>query len=397
MKIGSANELDPYDLVSSATRSLGRGQVPQYENEADKLTSVAMPVTLAPAPDLKVTAIGSDADAGHVYEGQSLDVTYTVTNSGAGTPPTEPTWNDLIYLSADTNLDLKADRYLGMVTHQNGLAAGGSYSVTTAVQVPSDLVGPYYLFVITDPPASSAIGMVFEGGGANEDNNSRFLAPPLVIDPPPPTNLSVTNITLPNPPTVKSGDPLVVSWTVQDTSATNPAPGSWSDAVYLGTGTTWDISDVYLGTVQHTGTLQPGQSYTDSLATVMPSVTPGDYHIIVRADIFNQTALPAGVPISSKTSASAGLLTAAVDSLTLGVPYATTLSTGQERLLQVTVPLGATLRVTLSSTASGAANEIYLKQGSARPTRSTTPPIRAGSPPPRTPSSRPRSPVCTTS
>ncbi len=59
------------------------------------------------------------------------------------------------------------------------------------------------------------------------------------------------------------------------------------------------------------------------------------------------------------------LLTARDTSLTLGVPYSTTLSTGQERLLQVTVPLGATLRVTLSSNASGAANEIFLKQGSA--------------------------------
>ena len=73
----------------------------------------------------------------------------------------------------------------------------------------------------------------------------------------------------------------------------------------------------------------------------MPSVTPGQYHIIVRADIFNQIALAGrACPISSKTTASAGLLTVAVDSLTLGVPYATTLSTGQERLLQVTVPAG---------------------------------------------------------
>src|SRR4029077_19813275 len=102
-----------------------------------------------------------------------------------------------------------------------------------------------------------------------------------------------------------------------------------------------------------------------TLTTIMPSVTPGQYHIIVRADIYNQTALPAGGPIWSKTTPSACLLTAAVDSLTLGVAYPTTLSTGQERLLQVTVPLGATLRVTLSSSPAGAANEIFLKQGGA--------------------------------
>ena len=121
VKIGAPSELDPYDLVSSAIRSLGRGRVPQYENEADKLAWTAMPVTLAPPPDLQVTAISTDASGGHVTQGQGLDVTYTVTNAGAATPTTETTWNDLIYFSVDDRLDLKADRYLGMVPHQNGL------------------------------------------------------------------------------------------------------------------------------------------------------------------------------------------------------------------------------------------------------------------------------------
>ena len=289
-------------------------------------------------------------------------MTYTVSNLGAATPPTEPTWDDLIYLSPDTNLDLKADVYLGSVEHDGGLGANGSYTVTTPVEIPVNLSGPYYLFVITDPPLDSAIGMVFEGGGANEDNNSLYLAPALIIDPPPPTDLIVTSVNLPSPATVKSGDPLTVSWTVENDS-TNPAPGGWTDAVYLGTGTTWNISDVYLGSVPYQGPLEPGDSYTDSLTTNVPSVTPGPYHIIVRADIYNQ--IDEEGPVSKKTTASADLLTVAVDSLTLGVPYATTLSTGQERLLEVTVPQGATLEVMLSSAAADAANEIFIKQGAA--------------------------------
>ena len=89
IQIGPTDELNPYDLASEAIRSLGRGQVPQYENEADKLSSVEMPVTLAPFPILQVTSITTDANAGHVVQGQPLDVTYTVTNAGAGTPPDE--------------------------------------------------------------------------------------------------------------------------------------------------------------------------------------------------------------------------------------------------------------------------------------------------------------------
>ena len=355
----------PTTWSPSAIRSLGRGHVPQYENEADKLASVADARDPGPGPRLAGDRHQHRRERGPRRAGPDARRHLHRHQRRRRHAADESTWDDLIYFSAGTTLELKTDTYLGMTTHENGLAAGASYTVTTQVQVPTNLSGPYYLFVITDPPTDSPIGKVFEGGGANEDNNSLYLAPPLIIDPPPPSNLAVTSITLPSPATAKSGDPVTVSWTVQDTSATNPAPGTWSDAVYLATGTTWDISDVYLGTVQHTGTLQPGDSYTGTLTFDMPSVTPGQYHIIVRADIFDQIALPAGVPISSKTTASAGLLTVAVDGLTLGVPYATTLSDGQERLLQVTVPQGATLEVSLTSNASGAANEIYIKQGAA--------------------------------
>ena len=98
-----------------------------------------MPVTLAPAPDLQVTAISSDANAGHVFQGQTLDVTYTVTNTGAA------------HAADDADLgrpDLLLGRHQprpegrhatwGWSTHQNGLGAGASYTVTTQVQVPTE-------------------------------------------------------------------------------------------------------------------------------------------------------------------------------------------------------------------------------------------------------------------
>ena len=254
-----------------------------------------------------------------------------------------------------------------MSQHQGGSAPAPATALRFRSRCRRICSAPYYLYVITNPPVDSPIGSVFEG--ANQNDNSNYLAPPLIIDPPPPSQLVVTSITLPDPATVKSGDPFTVSWSVTDESTTYPAMGSWSDAVYIGTGTSWSIADTYLGAVQENGPLAPGGSYTNLLSTVMPSLTPGQYHIFVRADIYDQLSLPPGVPESSKTTASASLLTVAVDSLTLGVPYSTTLSDGQQRLLQVTVPAGATLQVSISSDASGATNEVYLKQEAA-PTQS---------------------------
>jgi len=64
--------------------------------------------------------------------------------------------------------------------------------------------------------------------------------------------------------------------------------GSWTDAVYLSTDDQWDIDDKLLATVDHTGGLLTGVAYSGSAAAVVPGVLPGDYYIIVRADLYNQ-------------------------------------------------------------------------------------------------------------
>src|SRR5581483_6941680 len=79
-------------------------------------------------------------------------------------------------------------------------------------------------------------------------------------------------------------------------------------------------------------------------------------------DIFNE--VPEGTFQSNNSTFSADVLQLTVDALTLNVPRQTGLSTGQERLFQVTVESGQTLQVTLT-TAGGGSNEIFLRHGSA--------------------------------
>src|SRR5262249_35003606 len=115
-----------------------------------------------------------------------------------------------------------------------------------------------------------------------------------------------------------------------------------------------------LGHTSFTGTLQPGQSYTLSLDAPLPPVKPGSYRVLVRADVFNE------VPETDRqnnVSASADALDVKVNELPLGVPLQTTLSGGQERIYQLTVDAGQTLRVRLTTPAGGAANELYLRHG----------------------------------
>src|SRR5207249_4239140 len=52
-----------------------------------------------------------------------------------------------------------------------------------------------------------------------------------------------------------------------------------------------------------------------------------------------------------------------VNELHRDVPLQTTLKSGQDRIYQITVDAGQTLRVRLTTSAGGAANEIYLRHG----------------------------------
>ena len=345
------NPLAPWDLASVASRSLARGSVPEFQFEANNIVSKLLPVTLATPPDLQVISIEAPQRA---LLGELLQVAYTVQNLGGVIPSTQDKWDDLVYLSRDRYLDLLADRYLGTVPHTGVLGPNGSYRVSRNFTLPRDLLGPYYVFVITDPVRGLPIGKVFEH--THEDNNDRASDLPVVIELPPPTDLEVTSIEI--PASGSPGGPVDVRWTVTNIGH-EFARGSWSDAVYLSKDATWDISDRLLGRAAFTGELIPGESYTKSLSTTLPAVLPGKYRVIVRTDIFNQVYEDVADANNATTSAETIALT--VDSLQLGVPYLSTLSVGQERLLQVVVPSERTLRVTLQAADGTLATELFLK------------------------------------
>ena len=141
----------------------------------------------------------------------------------------------------------------------------------------------------------------------------------------------------------------------------NPASGVWSDAVYFSPTTAWGISDPFVGDVQYTGTLLPGQSYTQTLTANVPPLTPGTYHVIVRTDIFDQVY--EGPYRSNNTTASAAVVQLSAVALVLGVPFPTTLDSNQERLFQVDVPAGQTLKVTANAADATATLQLFASAG----------------------------------
>ena len=331
------------------------GAVSEFQGEGNNVTARPVTVTAYNAPDLVVSTVAAPL---HVTLGGAFSVTYTVTDQGGDTPTLQSDWNDLVYLSVDPNLDLQADRYIGSYRHTGGLASGGSYSNTLTFNVPSGLPGnSYYVFVVTDPAVTNSTGEVFE---KNETNNATASTVPMIIDTPPPTDLQVDSITAPG--NAMAGDPIHISWVDSDHS-TVPVSGTWTDSVYLSTDGVWSIDDKLLGRVSYSGTLNQGDTAQLSLDATLPGVAPGDYRIIVRTNIYN--TVYEGVFAANNTTASATAVSVAVPTLTIGSPLTTNLMAGQQRLYQVVVPEGQTLRLTLTADNNQSVNSLFIKYGAA--------------------------------
>jgi hypothetical protein len=337
----------------------GMGAVEEFRDEGNNLSAPQLlPVLASTLPDLQVTSVQAPQ---HVTAGQSFDLTYTVTNTGTADAPEPSTLGrgryDYVLLSHDPVVDVESDRVLTDPHLQlGGLAAGHSYTVTLHAHAPSDLIGSFYVFVATDPPRASAPRgeLTFE---QDKLNNIGRTPQPVIFDAPPAGVLRVDDVEI-KPTAAMPGDTVQVTYTVSNQGDV-PIAGGWTDALYLSTSPNWDLSALLLDRVDAGQPLNPGQSYTVTHQVRIPTATPGPYHVLVRSDLFDQVTLAADR--SRRVGASTEVLNLTVPALQLGVPLSTTLSKGEDKVFQVTVGQGQTLRVDLSSDAPDAANELFVR------------------------------------
>src|SRR5262249_53641517 len=144
--------------------------------------------------------------------------------------------------------------------------------------------------------------------------------------------------------------------------------GDWTDAVYLSTDNRWDINDVLLGTMPHTGGLGWGQPYTGSLTTPVPGSLPGNYFVLVRAEVANQ---------ERETNEANNLIASAaiplqVRPLTTNGAAVSGTFTNADRADYYAVHLdgGESLALNLAGHATTGSNELYASLGSI-PTRTS--------------------------
>lgn len=107
----------------------------------------------------------------------------------------------------------------------------------------------------------------------------------------------------------------------------------------------WDLGDVLLGKVNHTGNLNGGASYTGQLTAALPPLKDGNWRVIVRPDLYNEvfegpityTATGLNLPPGEANNriASAAALEVTVPVMQVASPLETTLATGESRLYEL--------------------------------------------------------------
>jgi len=235
--------------------------------------------------DLQVTGVSAPDTA---TSGQPIKVVWTVANKAPATT-TPAAWYDAVYLSVDKILD-STDYSLGTKTHNGALAYNQSYAESLTATVPLGFAGRHYVFVYTDRG-----NVVYEH--AKEDNNFGYGTQGVEIVLPPQSDLVVSGVTVSPDSGGVVGDALDFTWTLAN-QGTNAVLGEWSDAAYISVDNEWDIGDVLLGKFFHAEPLLAGARLVEHLRisaadfdallhSKLPGLLPGDYRVVVRADIFN--------------------------------------------------------------------------------------------------------------
>jgi hypothetical protein len=237
-------------------------------------TAVASQATYIIGGDLALQAVSAPGTA---QFGQSITVTWVVTNVGSSLP--NVSWRDGLYLANSAN-SLAGATLLLTAAAPTTLAAGGAYTNTQPVTLPVGTqlpAGTYYLTAVAD-----CFNSLVE---QTKTNNS--MAAPIALSLPPLPDLAVTQITVPNAAT--PGQAVSLTWGITNQGTAAAASGGWSEAVYLcsqgGAAFNPNQPGSLLATFAFTNDLAAGGFLGRTQQVTLPRLAAaGEFFFVVQAD-----------------------------------------------------------------------------------------------------------------
>jgi hypothetical protein len=184
------------------------------------------------------------------------------------------------YLSTD-NVITTSDTVLG-VRYVSSLAAGASNAANTALTLPTNLMGTYYIGAIVDMYYTSAYGssnLVRESDETNNVSEAQAISVAAA-------DLTMSAISVPS--NGYAGQAVTVGNTVTAAAAGGNAGGFYI-TYYLSTDNVITTSDTVLG-VRYVSSLAAGASNAANTVLTLPTNLMGTYYIGAIADMYYTSA-----------------------------------------------------------------------------------------------------------
>jgi len=136
----------PYYLLVAVDET---GEVPERGGEGNNLGVSAAPISILmlPPSDLEVLTLAWSTNA--IGYDDSLTLTGLAANTWSGGDSALGVWWDTLYLSSDRTWDLDDPR-IARLRHEGEVAAGETYSLELATNLPSVLLGDYFVIARAD-------------------------------------------------------------------------------------------------------------------------------------------------------------------------------------------------------------------------------------------------------
>lgn len=229
------------------------------------------PVEIEPYPpvDLAVTAF-SAPEAGN--SSQPVAVSWTIENQGEAAPLTNH-WVDILYLSVNQRIDVDADIEIARIPRTQGLAPGASYSRSGEFLLPDGIQGAFHLLLQTDA----------EGQVDDVDPESNSILDAGLIDVTLSPSADLVPIAFDVPATGTNGQPITVSWSVENQGAAEAA-GAWKDAIYISRDKSINVQDIQLSRAANVSALPAGARYETSLDITLPIHLSGVNYLLLATN-----------------------------------------------------------------------------------------------------------------
>ncbi|HET6424327.1 MAG TPA: cadherin domain-containing protein [Planctomycetaceae bacterium] len=271
---GSIPQLGTYYVIVQSDLDNAVTEVFKANNRMtayERIQVVAAPADLT-ATELTIPAAGRP--------GAEITVSYRVTNTGPNATLANA-WTDRLYLSTDNILD-ENDRLVKTQPHFGALAAGAFYDATTALAIPDDAAGQFYVLLHTD-----AADAVFEVDQV--DNIRTSTAPVNLVTQP----IDLVPQSVNAPVTALAGGTVRIDWKEKNQAIGDTVVSSWKSRVFLATENLFNPQTArLLGEFAYThrnatGTAVPlpgGASANRSELVVLPADVTGNLFFFVMTD-----------------------------------------------------------------------------------------------------------------